>query len=295
MLEQEVLFKFVATVIPKGCHKPRVENYVGRHTVRVQEVSGDQAPIAFRVHKREPNGEGLVLRWFGGHLWKRRVYSEARTPDVLVTREIFIKKLVGTDHAYGYGNPLRRSWQDEVREYPELDVAGLVTVPRSSHGAPVKLRKIVSHNREQRIAEIDRIMSGFILIGDEVWEHGSEPRFVVQTFGLGSNHGGTALFVTHFYNPNIAASAYFRADQLAEAIAYAEERAAKRGDTQSVPIKPHGAIEVLVPEAVRCSPAQEHGDGDPFLNDLEAATQGSDPKVSPFIALAVMAQHITKS
>ena len=92
-----------------------------------------------------------------------------------------------------------------------------------------------------------------IVIGGQVWKRDSEPRYVVQTFGFGGNHGGTGLFAATSDNPNIRASAYFRVDQFEQAREHAVEVAENRGDHASVPglRAQEPDFRVLIPEAVR--------------------------------------------
>jgi hypothetical protein len=64
--------------------------------------------------------------------------------------------------------------------------------------------------------------------------------------------------------------------QREEAIKYTKEKALKRGDTDDLErIGESYNIEVLIPEAVKCNPQIEHGDGDPFLNALENIAENS--------------------
>lgn len=116
-------------------------------------------------------------------------------------------------------------------------------------------------------------------IGEEmqVWRKTGEPRYVIATFGLGYNHGGTGVFVRNSYNDNVSKDRYFTALQYDEAIQTACEIATRRGDDKSIDgIKAWTPkIEVLLPEAVKCDPKTQHGDGDPFINKLERIIDAS--------------------
>lgn len=101
--------------------------------------------------------------------------------------------------------------------------------------------------------------------------------YVINTFGLGQNHGGTGFFITDCYNPNISNQNYFNALEREQAIAYGKRIAANRGDTESMEgMGKHAKIEVLLPEMVKRNPQKEHGEGDSFLNSLERLIEGSD-------------------
>lgn len=135
-----------------------------------------------------------------------------------------------------------------------------------------------------------------ILIDGFVYECANEPRYVVMTFGLGHNHGGTSMFVEEWYNPNIGKDRYFNALEKEKAIAEAMRIATARGDTDDLSrIGTSCRIEVLMPEVVHCSPQNEHGDGNPFLNKLYAISESSSSKdEAALLALAVLNNEINK-
>lgn len=51
-------------------------------------------------------------------------------------------------------------------------------------------------------------------------------------------------------------------------------------------------IKVFMPEMVRCDPQREHGEGDSFMNSMEALVQGSDSAMEAglFVISAATAQ-----
>lgn len=131
-------------------------------------------------------------------------------------------------------------------------------------------------SREGVLDSLKEFVASHVLVDGVVYNRRSEPRYVVQTFGLGHNHGSTALFVDYHYNENIGKENYFNALQRDEAIAYANEVATYRGDTDSIGRFDVKNIKVLMPEMVRCNPSLEHGDGCAFLNSLEGLVQASE-------------------
>ena len=117
----------------------------------------------------------------------------------------------------------------------------------------------------------------YVIFNGVVWKVCGEPMYVIATFGLGHNHGGTGFFITDCYNPNISNKNYFNALERERAIAYGKRIAVNRGDTGSIEeIGNRGIIEVLIPEMVKKNPQKEHGEGDFFLNSLENLINGSD-------------------
>lgn len=131
-------------------------------------------------------------------------------------------------------------------------------------------------DKEGTLRNLMEFVDSHVLIDGVLYQQAGEPRYVINTFGLGHNHGGTGMFVETHYNGNISKNNYFNALQRDEALAYATEVATRRGDTDSLGRFDAKNIQVLMPEMVRCNPQLEHGNGDPFLNSLEGLIEGSD-------------------
>lgn len=132
-----------------------------------------------------------------------------------------------------------------------------------------------SNAREESLRRLQEFVDSHVIIGGEVYRQSNEPRYVINTFGLGHNHGGTSMFIEYHYNENIRKENYFNALQREEAIAYANEVAARRGDTDDIGKFGDINIQVLMPELIRCNPQAEHGDGNPLLNSMECLVQSS--------------------
>jgi len=146
---------------------------------------------------------------------------------------------------------------------------------------------------QEAISEIREESERFIIIDGVVCRKIGEPRYVLMTFGLGNNHGGTSLMIDNHYNSNISKDRYYNALDKEKAIADAKAVAIKRGDTNHVDrIGESWIIKVLMPEAVRCKPQEEHGDGDPFLNSLYALTANtSSTTEATLLAVALTASE----
>lgn len=92
----------------------------------------------------------------------------------------------------------------------------------------------VTNNLRERASE-------YISIDGELWQRTSEPVYTVMTFGLGGNHGSTALTITTLASihsaqdeKHTAPESVFPANQRDEAIEYARQVARERGDTNSI-------------------------------------------------------------
>lgn len=258
-------------VLPKRCRNWRDANFKMRVELSLRGISVEQAPEAFVVWemdgtarvKRLPD----VYRWFGGELWTPLLLKVVGRPDEAVTLESLAARAKRGDT---YCNPFAidvgaLALRDHQR-LPEMVEADYRDVERNGPAAV-----------EQQVREIERRV---LVIDGMVYVPTGEPRYVVMTFGLGNNHGlgrGTELSVTSYYNSNIGAKRYFRADQFEAAVESTRKVALARGDTKAVPVEPFETIEVLIAEAVRCQPNVEHGQGDPFLNSIEAGIRAAGP------------------
>ena len=92
----------------------------------------------------------------------------------------------------------------------------------------------------------------YIFCDNKFWYKCGEPIYVINTFGLGNNHGSTGFFIEYCRNKNISGKNYFNALQREEAIAYGKAVATNRGDTDDIDrIGKYANIEVIMPEMVR--------------------------------------------
>ncbi len=237
--------------------------------INLRELSADMFPIAFIVHDM------------------KSVYQGAKSYDDFVD-----------DKYDGY-----KTFPEEIRAYN-----GELYMPiRITHGAAISTEfedeKFVIHNLERMFGkdwycgndefteksivirdtkdyckkDIRKAAKSYIYCDGKFWRPCNEPRYVINTFGLGHNHGGTGFFIEYHYNPNIPNTNYFNALQRDEAIAYGKAVAARRGDTESIDgMGEDDNIEVLMPEMVKVNPNKEHGSGDKFLNDMENIISNSD-------------------
>ena len=125
-----------------------------------------------------------------------------------------------------------------------------------------------------------------------IMERAGEPMYCIYTFGLGHNHGGTALSIDNHYNGNISNTRYFSALQYEQARDEALQIAKRRGDNNYFRFirSKRNRINVLIPSAVTRNPAKDHGDGDPFLNTLYGITEAADSATEAgLLALCVTA------
>jgi len=106
--------------------------------------------------------------------------------------------------------------------------------------------------RAKRVASItEDLVDNTILIDGQVWKTlPEEPFYSVRTFGMGNNHGGTALFV-EFYGSKDYPTNCFYAEDFDKAIVFAESVAIERGDTKDVPMHAHSILTIFTPRELR--------------------------------------------
>lgn len=239
--------------LPTKRHRVLRERYVENSAeVEIAEPTEVEFPIAFIVKDydwfREEEGDNpeykkfaAEIRTYNGRLWKAIRYSE------------WVCNAVG--------------WLPISYLQHRLDEH----TPYWKGGDEFTDRSIIKEtNLEECKEKALRKAEHYLIFEGKVWQTCEEPMYVINTFGLGHNHGGTGFFVAYHYNSNINKNNYFNALQRDEAIAYGRKVAANRGDTESIDrIGKYNMIEVLMPEMVKRNPQAEHGDGDVFLNSLE--------------------------
>ena len=242
-------YEYTKQVIPKYCSKPRGINFKGQISILIHEVNSEQAPVAIREYGKRFNNKTdeyepttTEYRWYGNRLWTLHSFNRYS------------------------GASYETQTSQQFMSYPYPMTKGLPYY----------------HAYDSQQSNRCRIMAwarNTLLIDGMRWHQIDEPRYVIHTFGLGHNHGhpGTSLSSVNYYNSNISKARYFRIDQYELALNTAINIALNRGDDKAVPfIKEwHEKFEILIPESIRLNPNKEHGNGDPFINKLEAMIEKS--------------------
>ena len=279
-MKYEIVFYYTQTYLPSKRHrKTRERSVEGHMNIEVPELTVAEFPVAFIVKAwasvyenaysyNDFNGNGDFrifteeIRTYRGQLYAPvRVTSGAAVSMIFEPLSYIQEKLTG-----------RNPWANYSDEFTE--------------------RSIITGSDEEYVKnKIIKEASEFIIFDDKVWKLCGEPMYEVRTFGLGHNHGGTGMFIAEHYNPNVPNRSYFNALEKAKAVAYANQVAEGRGDTNDIgKFGKDIDIEVLMPELVRRDPMREHGEGDPFMHALEGLIQQSDSSVET--GLFVMAHAL---
>lgn len=224
-MELTVHYSYVEQIIPPRCRKPRPQRFNDGVTVlSIREVTADQAPVA--IVGRQLNletgeyMEPLTYRWFEGRHWTNCAVSGCSRR--------------GSELYPALGGALNL-----VKDSAILSNTGLGIY-------------VCVHEGKQGIADyLQAIARDWLIIDGQLNRPAGEPMYVVMSFGLTHNHGGTALMTDDHPNPNIRREDYFSLLELEQAKKYALKLAGVRGDTVKVSTDPGFLFEVLIPEAIQ--------------------------------------------
>jgi len=208
--------KYKEAYIPPRCCKPRYKEYSEHIDVSLQEAAMSDLLLAFE--DKSPMGKGKIYT-YKGKLWRQTIIRDI---------------CAGGEDEYGYHTPLEALmyWNDHRSQYFYLEQGT---------------------NRADILNRVRQGMRKYLLVNGDLFIRTEEPRYCIYTFGLGHNHGGTALFVDYKYNPNISKDCYFSALQGKEAVAEANRVAQARGDSKDVG-RFDADIVVHMPELVKVRP-----------------------------------------
>lgn len=229
-----VEIRYLNPYLPPRCRKYRYEEKKEEIKLPIRMIASDEAPIAFKLSDYSHIQDHKTEI----RCHKGKLYMQMRHFDIICCQG---------DERYRDVYPEELCFAPYLRE---------------------------QDTREECIAKCKEQAMRYIIIDGVCWRVCGEPRYVVNTFGLGHNHGGTGLFVHDFYNDNIASNNYFSALDGKKAVEHANNVAARRGDTEDVGCFKE-MIEVLMPECVKIKPQKEHGSGCEVINALNSIAENS--------------------
>ena len=244
----ETHIRYEESYLPKNCRKPRYRECEDYVDVDLKEVEKEELRLAFKDNSY--NGLGKIYS-YNNKLWYKKKLPNESIIEELRERGFQIHSALDyliycNEHCSAY-----------FRFASDREIDGKDT------------------SRDAVIGIAKAAMENYILVNGELYTVTSEPRYVVQTFGLGHNHGGTSMFVEYGYNPNIRKENYFSALDSEKAVAYADKIASARGDTNNVG-KFRKLITVYAPELVKVNPYKDGGYGNELLNTMEDVITGAN-------------------
>lgn len=257
----------------KRHRRERVRTVENTEAVTIREISESEFPIAFIVNEYQS------------------VYENAKThkdfkDDSRYTFKIFSEEIRTFDGRlfkpvrYSYGAAISTLFEEPApylkHEFEEYEPSSYWYTNYSNNTEFSEKSILLEDNICEKKQELFEKTKHYVICNGVVWKECEESMYLINTFGLGHNHGGTGFFIQYSYNSNISNKNYFNALQREQAIAYGKQIALNRGDTDSVEgLGDSKDIEVFMPEMVKRNPQKEHGEGDSFMNSLETMIQGT--------------------
>lgn len=252
--------KYEESYLPPRCRKLRYNECEEYVDINLHETTADAIQLAFEDNSY--SGVGKIF-FYKGKLW-----AKSSIRDICA----------GGEEEYGYHTPLdaMKWWREHGSKYFRFEF------DRKYYGVDTSKQAVIKQ------AKAD--MRDYLLVDGELYKRVNEPRYCIYVFGLGHNHGGTALSVDYHYNPNIDKSCYFSALQGREAVQEAIRTAQDRGDTESIP-RFRADISVYMPELVKVKPQRQHGSGNSFMNTLNKITNSAPDVLSAGLLCIAAAAH----
>ena len=285
-MEFEVSYKYTQNWIPPRCRKPRLGVFDGTITVDVQEIAASEAPWACVVHG--------YRRYFDEYPYNALRYHDGRFYERAMKDMRIDRKHCATD---SYGN--RYWWCDYETELVHQRRG--MTIEEMVDDVRWHAEWNGCACQDEVVRPVMDCADSYLIVNGEVWHEVGEPMYCINTFGLGHNHGGTSWFVEHAYNGNISNTRYFNANEFERMVERFFDIALGRGDTDDA----HRAareladgdvwnyIEVIEPSFFTHRPMDEHGEGDPFMNAIDAATSGAGSAFEAgAVAMAMLAREV---
>ncbi len=239
-------FVYQAEIIKPRCRKASTVYVKDIVSVEIVSIDSKELPIAFKIGKSE-------LRWDGERLWDYYYETNGDNGPEIVTGDTIKTNTEngGKDYRWSCSSakaPFHNFWH---RMNSRLDIAWLKDKDVFLR-EEITYREWVSDNREEVIEKAKNIAADLLLCDGFLYKPVGEPYYNAMLFGLGNNHGGTALFVEQNRAPEQREGWHFNALDYDKALTHTEEKAKGRGDTRSLPMKLNGdKIEVLIKEAVK--------------------------------------------
>lgn len=208
--------EFVEKYLPTPrCRKWRTRFVQGEFTAEIREAALSDAPVVLKVHDYETYAEGLHTTDY--RLYDGKLYVQAR---------------------YGlYHNCERSLYMNPVTVADDLNRL-MICGTRA--------------NRESVAAEYQHEADKLLILDGIVWIKATEPFYSVQCFGLGGNHGGTALMIDRNWHHAFDEDTYSALEREI-AVKEAVQIAKRRGDTDSIAHIQNNAyrIEVIDPSVIK--------------------------------------------
>ena len=253
--------KYEESYLPPRCRKLRYRECEDFINVNLKEVNSSELQLAFEDNSYE--GKGKI------YFYKGKLYAKVK-----FRKDSWHKDIEGRE-----GISIETALDSLIWCNANCSTYFRFAFDREYHGEDTSREAVIKKARSG--------VKGYILVDGELYAQSAEPRYVINTFGLGHNHGGTGMFCEYYYNPNIRKDNYFSALQGEQAVAYANKVASERGDTKDVG-KFKSFIICHMPELVKVKPNKQHGNGNKYLNSCEEVICSTDSALEAGLMIMAM-------
>lgn len=257
-----VPFIYEALVVKPRCRKPTLVVIRDKVDVKIKVASIDQLPVAFKVGASE-------RRYYEGQLWAQSIERACHEKDRVVSVDEVLLNTENGGLSYkwsrsGSAAPFKNFWFELAYVSQSLGekcdakidcfnswLTDLAVVDKEN----VVRRLWLEDNRQLVVDKLHQIADGLVFVDGIVFTHASEPRYVVQSFGAGSNHS-VAMFISYYYSQGVSNKCYFNAHEFEKAKAMCFDMGLRK--TDALTTNCGNLIEVLIDEAVKCNPLLDH-------------------------------------
>lgn len=219
----ETTIKFYEAYIPPKCRKTRYNEVFKSVWVNIKETTFDSLKLAFIDHYNE-----WRVYYYNGKLYKQKpfnrtlAYDENKVDNALDDLILWRKR--GSKY---YAKP--KNTNGDIFNYAEYETP----------------KDIVKRLKCE--------MSQYLIVDGVLYETiVGKPYYTIYTFGLGGNHGGTALFVSYSTAPKRmikeSKGMAFAINDTEKAITTAIQIASDRGDTNYIEFIKKPKIDIKIPE-----------------------------------------------
>ena len=219
----ETTIKFYEGYIPPKCRKTRYNEVFKSVWVNIQETTFDSLKLAFIDHCNK-----WRIYYYNGKLYKQKpfnctlAYDEDKVDNAL--DDLILWRKHGSMY---YAKP--KNINGDIFNYAEYET------------------------QKDIIKRLKYEMSQYLIVDGVLYETIiGKPYYSIHTFGLGGNHGGTALFVSYSTAPKRMIKEgrgwAFSINDTEKAISTAIEIATNRRDTNYIDIIKKPKIDIKIPE-----------------------------------------------
>ena len=221
----ETTIKFYEGYIPPRCRKTRYNEVSKSVWVNIQEITFDSLKLAFIDYYNE-----WKVYYYNGKLYKQKLFNRTLAYNDEVDNALDDLILWRKNGSRYYANP--KNTNGDIFNYAEYET------------------------QKDIVKRLKYEMSQYLIVDGVLYETIiGKPYYNIYTFGLGGNHGGTALFVSYSTSPKRMIKKSkgwaFAINDTEKAVTTAIQIASDRGDTNFIEFIKKPKIDIKIPELFR--------------------------------------------